>query len=159
MKKWIIVEAGMVVAIILLSWLIKAQITPVAQAEERQEDNFEILVQTESGLIPYSQVEIVKIEIEEPSYLFSYQQDIQNRIRELEPELANTLILLANCESTLNPLAVGDNGHSHGLYQIYLRWHPDVTLEQAQDIDFATNWTANKIRQGQGHLWTCWNKI
>jgi len=159
MKKWIIAEAVMVVAIILLGWMIKIQITPVAQAEEIHPNSFELLVETEDGLVPYSQVRIVKIEVEQPSFLFSYQQDIQTRIRELEPELADTLISLANCESTLNPQAVGDNGNSHGLYQIFLRWHPDVTREQAQDIDFSTSWTANKIRQGQGNLWTCWDKI
>lgn len=89
----------------------------------------------------------------------NYGADIQQRIREIEPELADVLIRLAACESTLNPEAVGDYGHSHGLYQIFLRWHPDVSLDQARDIDFATRWSAKKIRQGKGHIWTCWAKI
>lgn len=88
-----------------------------------------------------------------------HRADVQQRIREIEPELADVLIRLANCESSLNPYAVGDHGHSHGLYQIFLRWHPDVTLDQARDIDFATRWTAKKIRQGHGRIWTCWAKI
>ncbi len=169
MKKWIIAEAVMVVAIIFLGCLIKIQMTQVAQAEEIQENNFELLVQTDNGLKPYSQVKILekqKASSNEQTenkvgkeFLYAHCQAIQSRIYKIEPELSEILIKLAHCESSLNPQAVGDNGNSHGLYQIYLKWHPDVSLEQARDIEFATKWTANKIRQGKGDLWTCWSKI
>jgi len=171
MKKWMITQTLLVVAIIWTGWMIKVQLTSVAQAKEIPRD--EIFVQLADGrLVPYRQVKIVKIE--EPAVarqinsdqpkikvlsIFRHRRDVQRRISEIEPELADTLIRLAHCESTLNPEAIGDNGNSYGLYQIFLRWHPDVTLDQAQDIDFATRWTANKIRHGQGDLWSCWSKI
>lgn len=164
MKKWIFAEALLLVAIIIVCWLIKIQLTPVAQA--KVVSDFQIYVQTDQGLIPYSQVKLVKVVSKEKARpktriitIFRHRRDIQQRISALEPELANTLIRLAHCESSLNPEAVGDNGNSYGLFQIFLKWHPDVTAEQARDIEFATKWTANKIRQGQGHLWTCWAKI
>ncbi|MBD3359459.1 MAG: hypothetical protein GF365_02015 [Candidatus Buchananbacteria bacterium] len=164
MKKWLIVEAVMVVAIIFLVHLIKIQL--IAEAHV-QDNSFELLVQTENGLVPYSQIKIVKIKKPRPvskiqnnnQVIYAHRQSIQFRIYEIEPELGKTLIQLAHCESSLNPEAVGDNGNSYGLYQIYLKWHPDVNKKQAQDIEFATKWTANKIRQGKGDLWTCWNKI
>lgn len=68
------------------------------------------------------------------------------------PEL---LISLARCESNFNPYAIGDNGNSYGLYQIFLRYHPDVTKEQAQVIEFSTIWTINKFKAGGWRLWTC----
>jgi hypothetical protein len=167
MKKWInwfLVEAVMVVAIVVICWLIKIQLTPVAQA--KVVPGFEIYVQTDNGLIPYSKVKIVKVQKLKKDQqkmtfkpIFRHRRDIQKRISELEPELANTLIRLAHCESTLNPAAVGDYGNSLGLFQIFLKWHPDVTPEQALDVEFATRWTAKKIRQGQGDLWTCWDMI
>ncbi len=168
MKKWIMVEAAMVVAIIFLGCLIKIQLTPVAQAQEL--DDFQIYVQTDQGLVPYSQFKIIKVEAEgvaenfdQPKFpaliSFPYRQNVQQRIREIEPELGDTLILLANCESTLNPNAMGDDANSFGLYQIFLKWHTDVTREQALEIDFATRWTAQKIREGEGHIWSCWDKI
>jgi hypothetical protein len=40
-------------------------------------------------------------------------------------------------ESGLNPLAVGDNGKSHGIFQIFLTAHPNVSPAQAHDPDFA----------------------
>lgn len=171
MKKWIYAQAAMVVGMVILGLLIKIQLTPVAQAEEIQNNSFELLVQTENELVPYSQVKIIKVAVSEPdrddkpqnsvlvTFPYRHRQDIQALIYEIEPELGNTLIRLAHCESTLNPDAVGDEGNSYGLFQIFLKWHPDVTQEQAQNIEFATKWTANKIRQGQGDLWTCWDMI
>ncbi|MCX6743968.1 MAG: hypothetical protein NTX82_00390 [Candidatus Parcubacteria bacterium] len=171
MKKWMITQTLLVVAIIWTGWMIKVQLTSTAQAKEIPRD--EIFVQLADGrLVPYHQVRIIKTEeqvnisqtdSDQPKIkvisIFRHRRDIQQRISEIEPELADTLIRLAHCESSLNPAAVGDENNSYGLYQIFLKWHPDVTLEQAQDIDFATRWTANKIRQGQGDLWSCWSKI
>lgn len=68
------------------------------------------------------------------------------------PEL---LISLARCESGFDPYAIGDNGNSYGLWQIYLKYHPDVSKEQAQDINFSTVWTINKFKAGGWRLWTC----
>jgi hypothetical protein len=44
-------------------------------------------------------------------------------------------------ESNCNSDRIGDNGGSYGYYQISLPHHPDITKEQARDINFSTEWT------------------
>lgn len=63
------------------------------------------------------------------------------------------------CESGFNPNAIGDNGHSRGLVQIYDDYHPTISHEQAFDPDFALNFLAREMSQGNGHLWTCHRKL
>lgn len=60
------------------------------------------------------------------------------------------------CESTYNPNAVGDGGHSRGLVQIYDDFHPTITHEQAFDPEFAVTFLAKNLAQGNGHLWSCY---
>ena len=60
------------------------------------------------------------------------------------------------CESRFNTKAVGDGGNSHGIAQIFLRYHPTVSKAEAQDPKFAIQWTAKKFSEGRAHLWTCW---
>jgi len=82
---------------------------------------------------------------------------VEEEIRYYAEELGDLLVALAICESSLNPNAIGDQGWSYGLYQINMRWWADeVSIENAKDIEFSTKWTLNKIRQGQGYLWTCY---
>jgi len=42
-------------------------------------------------------------------------------------------------------LKVGDGGKSFGCFQIHLGYHPDITVEQAQDPYFAATWTAKRL--------------
>jgi soluble lytic murein transglycosylase-like protein len=64
-----------------------------------------------------------------------------------------------NCESSFNPNAVGDNGHSYGLAQINLPAHPEVSKEQATDPNFALGWMANQWEQGRQDEWTCYRNL
>ena len=76
-------------------------------------------------------------------------------------EYADVLINLAKCESTLNPEAIGINGKGNfdaGLFQIN-SVHTDLSLKEKLDIRTATQWTLDKIKNGEGHIWTCWSKI
>jgi len=50
-------------------------------------------------------------------------------------------------ESEFKTSAVGDNGNSFGLVQIYLPAHPDITKAQALDPLFAINWAARNLSQ------------
>ena len=63
------------------------------------------------------------------------------------------------CESSLRPDAVGDNGNSHGIAQIYLKYHPDVSKAEALDPAFAIEWMARKFSEGKSGLWTCARKL
>lgn len=60
------------------------------------------------------------------------------------------------CESSLNPKAVGDHGHSFGIAQIYLPAHKNITKAQALDPEFSIEFMANMFSTGHQHLWTCW---
>ena len=64
------------------------------------------------------------------------------------------------CESRYNPNAhnsVGEN--SWGLVQINLNAHPDITKEQAIDTNFAINYLVKNISEGNGKMWTCYQKV
>lgn len=63
------------------------------------------------------------------------------------------------CESGNNPNAVGDNGTSFGLSQIHLPAHPHVTVEQAKDIRFATEFMAKAFANGDEWMWTCYRIV
>lgn len=65
------------------------------------------------------------------------------------------LIKLAKCESKLDPLAIGDNGNSRGLFQIHKKYHPEVSTLQAFNIEYATSWTIDMINAGKQGQWTC----
>ena len=48
--------------------------------------------------------------------------------------------------------------NSWGTFQINLDWHPEVTKEQACDLIWSANWTADRILEGHIGWWTStWN--
>ena len=90
-----------------------------------------------------------------------FESSIEARIKEIaqrEGVDGELLVKLAKCESGLNPKAVGDNGHSFGLYQINLKYH-NISPICAMDVECSTLWTAKMIKAGKLHLWTCAKKI
>jgi len=83
------------------------------------------------------------------------KNDIRSLIREKYPEMANLLICIAQKESSLNPNAIGDKGKAKGLFQIHTDKH-DITDECAFDIECSLDFTAQKIKEGKGFLWTAY---
>lgn len=93
----------------------------------------------------------------------------QAPIREPEPDLValayqiadeyevprETMYAVVNCESSFNPDAIGDGGDSHGLSQINLPSHRNVTEEMAHDPQFALRFLAGHLKAGDGNMWTC----
>jgi len=67
----------------------------------------------------------------------------------------NLLVEVVRCESSFNPRAIGDNGHSRGLVQIYDDYHPKITHEQAFDINFSLEFLVKSVAEGRGYWWTC----
>lgn len=63
------------------------------------------------------------------------------------------------CESSYNPMAIGDGGHSYGLAQIHLPSHPKITKEQALDKVFAVRFMAREFSKGNARIWTCARKL
>lgn len=66
---------------------------------------------------------------------------------------------IIKCESTTNPNAIGDGGHSYGLVQIHLPSWPEISQEQALNPEFAIDFLAGKLASGQGNLWTCYRML
>ncbi len=66
-----------------------------------------------------------------------------------------TMRRVIDCESGYNKLAIGDSGKSHGLVQINLRAHPNISKTQAQDPEFAINFLAKNLAAGNGKIWSC----
>lgn len=62
------------------------------------------------------------------------------------------------CESAFDPKTVGPYGEL-GVAQIYLKYHPDVTKEQAVDPDFSVRWMAKSWSQGHKSWWVCYNLL
>lgn len=52
-------------------------------------------------------------------------------------------IIYAICviESNCKADTIGDSGQSYGAFQIHLPSHPNVSKEQAMDVEFAAKWT------------------
>lgn len=96
------------------------------------------------------------------AYTLQPEANVPETIPELlERKLAGNpqkqvIIKTLTCESSLNPQAVGDYGHSFGLAQIYLPAWPAITKEQALDPEFAIDFMSEKFAAGYQHLWTCW---
>lgn len=60
----------------------------------------------------------------------------------------NILYGIIDHESNWLPTAVGDDGNSHGLAQIYMPvWGDQVSVGQARDPVFALEWTARKLAE------------
>ena len=55
------------------------------------------------------------------------------------------LLAIAWVESRFNCLAVGDYGKSFGCFQIHSGFHPHITYKQAQDVNFSTFWTLDRL--------------
>lgn len=65
-----------------------------------------------------------------------------------------------DCESDFKSNAhngVGEN--SWGLVQINLNAHPQISVQQATDPDFAIKFLAENLSQGRGRMWTCYRKL
>lgn len=76
------------------------------------------------------------------------------------------LVALAKCESSLNPniqskfMQSYGREQSFGLFQIHLKAHKDVTVKQALDPVFNTQWAIQKIKEGKApRYWVHCHKI
>ena len=84
---------------------------------------------------------------------------VEDKIRKVAKEknfkFADYLVNLANCESKLDPLAIGDQGNSRGLFQIHKKFHPEVSTLMAFNIEQSTAWTIDMINAGKQGQWSC----
>ena len=75
-------------------------------------------------------------------------------------EQVGLLIRLAEGESQFNPNAIGDGFYrSRGIFQISEFYWPEVSDECAFNVDCSTRWTINKLKEGQGCLWSVYKDM
>ena len=84
---------------------------------------------------------------------------LQELLREKYPEMADILICMWGKESSYgrDKYIKGDNGLAYGDFQIHLDKH-DITEWCAMDFECSLDFCYNKIRQGQGYLWSSYSK-
>jgi hypothetical protein len=65
---------------------------------------------------------------------------------------------LVYCESRYDQYAINNNGAygvDRGLLQINTKYHPEVSNEQAFDLDFSIRWSMRRIQNGFQSEWMC----
>ena len=67
----------------------------------------------------------------------------------------------AYCESGLNPKAINSTSreYSVGIVQINLKAHKNITVAQAQDVHFASEFMAREFSRNNARIWSCYTKI
>lgn len=80
----------------------------------------------------------------------------------VDPELA---VRVARCESNLDPKARNVNSPDsidRGIFQINNKWHPEVSDEQADDVEFSARFFCQAVKDGHLNWWdcskACWDK-
>jgi hypothetical protein len=85
---------------------------------------------------------------------FGSKEGIMAVIQDKYPEIADLLICMVKNESTYcSDKRKGDNGLAYGCFQIHIDKH-DITEECALDFECSLDWTAQKIKEGKGSLWS-----
>lgn len=107
---------------------------------------FGIPVTTNAPIVP-------KLETKEQMKAYVEKRALEEGINPSVP------IAVIECESHWDSDAVGDHGHSHGLVQIYNSYHPEITMNEANDPRFAIDYLLSNLKDGRGHLWSCYRKL
>ena len=65
------------------------------------------------------------------------------------------------CESNGNTDAVlkTEREDSHGAVQVNLLAHPNVTKEQAHDLQWSLSWMRDQWAANRQSMWSCWTKL
>jgi soluble lytic murein transglycosylase-like protein len=96
--------------------------------------------------------------MEAPTPAQEVRQLIETYGRDLSTTTREQIYKVIKCESAFDAKAVGKLGEV-GLSQIYLKYHPSVTLKEALDPDFAVNFIIDGFRKGKQSWWTCHKKL
>ena len=110
--------------------------------------------------------EEIPLEVEAP--LNPNEYPTQERLEEIYDEIydiamdnnfndVQLLYELADCESDFRQWAINDIGeYSVGIYQYYLKYHPDIDKECATNIRCATEYAIKLIRENRIDEWACY---
>jgi hypothetical protein len=85
------------------------------------------------------------------------KDDMIDLVRKKYPEMADLLICVLKKESSFCQHLRGDKGLAWGCWQIHLDKH-DITKECAMNFECSLDWTAQKIKEGRGYLWSAYKE-
>lgn len=76
--------------------------------------------------------------------------------RGINPQKA---VYIAQCESGFDPnVTPGDHGTSYGLWQIHMTAHTSVTMDQATDVEWSTDWAFDRMQKEDYSPWVICSK-
>lgn len=119
------------------------------------------------------EIEIIELkDAETPTYLEA-KEALRLKVNEYGEKWSLSQVMkermfktIVECENPdLDPLLQshvkdpkGPNGRedSWGMCQINLKYNPEVTKEQAQNVDFCLDWMAERFSKGKATLWSCY---
>lgn len=109
-----------------------------------------------------AKTQITKTEIEALIHKYSEQYGVPyNKIYSIiECETAHTFDpniqskVRYNFSSERRGIVEGDQERSYGLAQIHLPDHPNITMEEAKNPEFAIDFMASHLAKGK-HIWYC----
>lgn len=79
-----------------------------------------------------------------------------------EDHFRKTIYCESGASSTIQSAVVNATGEreaSYGIAQIHMLSHPNITIEQAKDVDFSLDFMAKAFATGHADMWTCWRKM
>ena len=96
----------------------------------------------------------------EPPKVLSVKETIY-KYAEIYNVSAERMYKTAFCESSLNPNAINstEREYSVGIAQINLKAHSHITVTQAKNVEFASEFMAKEFAKGNARIWTCYVKI
>ena len=97
----------------------------------------------------YDRSEIEKLSVR---YAKQYGVDPHKMVETIECETD-----FSNVQSDITQNGVRED--SWGIAQINLRWHPNVTKQQALTPEFAVEFMAKMFSQGKAERWTCFRSL
>ena len=138
-KMFIVLAVSMIAMCIVLGFI-----------EDYKKETLEI-INDKSYIIKESQEKKVVIEEVIVKDLSTEQQirqiaKLECDKRSLGDYCIQDLIAIAWKESKFNCNTDGDSGKSKGCFQIHQGYHPEITTEQAEDLNFAISWTLNRMQ-------------
>lgn len=86
-------------------------------------------------------------------------EDVVQKFADQYHVSAQQMLSTMKCESSLDPDAIGDHGTSYGIAQIHLPAHPDITVEEAEDVQFSSEFMAKEFSLGHASIWSCYRII
>ena len=154
-KKCIIIKLKQCIAVALLSIIVLLSSTKITRP---------VTIDESGDNTKLTDTSIVKTNKLNNNYGTVYTREQISELASRYPKYSSIILNVTWCESHYKNVQSdiiynGSREDSWGIAQINLRWHPEVTKEQALDPEFAIDFMAKRIEAGKAVEWTCWRSL